>query len=116
MKNIKTALGAIAFLVSGTAMAAGFSTPVNVTQVEVDSSGATNGTSTYLTFSAIPNNRPTCTGQGDQMVLAGSAENVKALTSLATAAWLSGKVVRVYFDPVTACDGPYARIVNIRGG
>lgn len=114
MKNLSVfGLALVGLLVSASALAAGaYSTnPVGLTVVEVDTStSATNGTSTFLTFASWPNNKPAC-GTGPQAELTGSVDNVKALTSLATAALLSGKTIRVYWDGT--CDGTAPRVSNI---
>jgi hypothetical protein len=110
-KHSTLALGLVTLLLSGSAFAAWSVTPVTLTQVEVDASAtASNGTATYLGFAATPSNKPAC-GTAPQGELTGSVDNVKGMTSVATAAFLGGKTVRVYWDGT--CDGTYARIANI---
>ena len=84
-------------LLSASALAVTWSGPVGLTLVELDPVSST-GTSTYLSFASTPSGKPGCgtATQGIMIPSAGiSAEHVKSMTSLATAAFLAGKNVRV---------------------
>jgi hypothetical protein len=110
MKKIAGALGIVSLLVSGAAMAAGFSQYSTIASIEIDavSSGMS---STYLSFaSSVSSNRPAC-ATASLALMSGSTDSVKTMTSLATAAYLGGKSVRVYWDGT--CDGTYGRITAI---
>ena len=115
MKRLALTLGLAGFLVSGVAFA-GWSTNtgVKITQVEADSgtnsTTAPNGTSTWIGFSSLPNNRPGC-ATGSQAVVAGTAEHIKAVTSLATAAFLAGRTVRVNWSG--NCTSGYGHITHL---
>jgi len=97
------ALAATILSVSTVSLALGFSTnPLLITSVEVDKATgpgdvgeAASLTSTFLTFSGTPNSKPSCTSA--QSIIFGPPEHVRNLTSLATAAMLAGKKVKVYY-------------------
>jgi len=78
--------------------------PVFLTAIEVDNiaapgdGGTAAPTSAFLTFSAQPNTKTSCAGV--ESVISGSAEHVRNTTSLATAAMLAGKKVRVIYSTV----------------
>ena len=93
-KKICSAVGLSALLVTGTAMAA-WSNAVTITGIEVDP--ISTGSQTYLRFSSTPTGKPGC-GTSAQVAFVGNADQIKAMTSLATAAFLSGKTVKVYWD------------------
>jgi hypothetical protein len=120
MGKIKYSIGLLILATSSVALAAtfGWSAAATLAQVEVDSTSATNGTSTFLGFTGgtLPTNHPTC-ATAVQGILAGSTDNVKAMTTLATAAFLAGRSVKVYWDGTceTALGFPnYGRIINIQ--
>jgi hypothetical protein len=93
---------------AGTALAAASWTSYGtISNIEVDDTGT--GTSTYLTFTTAPT-RPTC-GTSTQLIAAGSADNVKAMTATATAAFLAGRTVKVWLD--WTCSGSYARFTGL---
>jgi hypothetical protein len=102
------------FLVSSIAFA-GFSTNtgVKIISVEVDPSSITgqNGTATWVSFSPMPNNRPGC-ATGAQAIFSGSADHIKALTSLATAAFLAGRTVKVNWNG-SCSSGSYGQITHL---
>jgi hypothetical protein len=113
MKRLALKLGLAGLLVSSVAFA-GWSTNsgVKITQVEIDpstTSGA-NGTASWVGFSPMPNNKPSCAG-GSQVVFVGTAEHVRALTSLATAAFLAGRNVRVNWNG--SCTGSYGQVTHL---
>lgn len=110
---LSLSIGLACSLVAGAAFATlTWSTSAGtLSQVETDSVSTTvaaNGTLTYLGFSTWPNNRPTCTATV-QAQLEGSADSVKAMTTLATAAFLAGKGIRVEWD---GCD-PTSNLARI---
>jgi hypothetical protein len=86
-------LGLVGLLVAGNASANWSTNSVTLTGIEIDSS-----TLTYLSFSATPTNKPSCTASGQGLInLSASLDSQKALTSLATAAFLAGKTVTVHW-------------------
>jgi len=121
MKRSIAAAGVVVALVAFVSAGAAWAnwtdlTNVTITKIEIDSqASAPNGTTTYLSFNP-PNpgtagNRPTCATAGrpntdDQAEMTGSADNIRAMTSLATAAYLAGRPVKVYWTG--GCDGNYA--------
>ncbi len=112
MKKIAL-LGVAGLFISGVALAVSppaWSTgATTVTNIEVGAVGTT-GTQTYLTFSSYPNNNAGCTNTSQAFVV-GHADNVKAITSIASAALLSGKQVRVYWD--AGCSGVYGKMSRL---
>jgi hypothetical protein len=106
MKKVCAAFGLATALASSTALAAGpWSGPVNIATIELDPTGT--GTSTYFSFASAPSGKPAC-GTSSQAIVVGPAEHVKAVTNLATAAFLAGKQVKVYWEGT--CDTTYARV------
>jgi hypothetical protein len=92
MKKIIAKFGLVTLLASGSAAAAFSSTGVLLNQVELGNSGSS--TTVYLGFVATPSGKPSCATK-PQGVLTGTAEQVKSMTNLATAAFLAGRPVRV---------------------
>jgi hypothetical protein len=76
---------------------AGLSGIKKLTSVDVETISVGNGTTTYLQFQDSPGGR-SCGAGAPQVVAKGSADHVKAMTSVATAAFLAGKSVQVSFD------------------
>jgi hypothetical protein len=92
-----------ASLAAGGALAAGWNTnSIFVTKIEVGASPS----ETYLTFSAAPNNKPAACTSAQAYV---SASNDQIRT-LATAALLSGKEVRVFWDASCKASTTYGQI------
>jgi hypothetical protein len=108
MKNVVSAVvGLIALVSTGVALAAGpWSNSVVIATVEIDGVAGGNGTETYLSFASTPTGKPAC-GTAGQAVMSGSVDNVKSMTSVATAAFLSGHSVKLYWTG--ACTGSYAQ-------
>jgi Flp pilus assembly secretin CpaC len=106
-------LGAVGLLVSATAAAAVTSTiPQGIISVEIRTDGAfTNSTTTIVHFVNSPNVGGTC-ATNYRAILIGTPEHVKAMTALATAAFLSGKKVNVTWN--NNCYGTDLQIVNMR--
>ncbi|MET0790535.1 MAG: hypothetical protein ABW061_03360 [Polyangiaceae bacterium] len=106
MKKVCGAFGLATVLATGTALAAGpWSSAVNIATIELDPTAT--GTSTYFSFASAPSGKPAC-GTSSQSIVVGPAEHVKAVTNLATAAFLAGKQVKVYWEGT--CDTSYAKI------
>jgi hypothetical protein len=112
MKKLALKVGLAGLLVSSVALGAGtWSTnSVTITQLEVDPTSGGNGTSTWLGFNTMPNNKPTC-ASGSQANVYGSADHVRSLTSVATAAFLAGRTVRVNWNG--SCTGNYGQITHL---
>lgn len=111
MKKIVHVAGLLAVaLASAVASAAGFSEYAPIQSIEVD--GVTTGNSeTYLYFTTLPSqNKPACATAGVLMI--GSTDSVKSMTSIATAAFLAGRTVRMYWDG--ACISTYGKITAIQ--
>ncbi len=105
-------LGACVMLFALTVQAsAGWSSLVNISNIEVDNVSTGNGTSTYFQFSTTPTGLPACQSHG-AVVAVGSADHVKAMTALGTSAFLAGHQVEVYFDG--SCDSGYAHFINVK--
>lgn len=110
-KVVSTLVGLVALVSAGVAFAAGpWSNAVVVSQVEIDSVAAGNGTETYLSFATTPTGKPAC-GTSSQYVMTGSVDHVKAMTALATSALLSGHTVKVYWSG--SCTSVYGQIQHI---
>lgn len=108
MKKIAGVVGLFTLLVSSVAMA-GWSSYVSVSSVEIDAVVSGNSL-TYLYFSSVPSGKPSCsTGSA---VMSGSTDSVKAMTNVATAAFLAGKTLRVYWDGT--CSGSYGNITAVQ--
>jgi hypothetical protein len=107
MKKIGIIAGISSLLIANYALA-GWSAAVTLTQVET--SGDQTSSGTYLGFSSTPTGKPSC-GTSGQGVLSSSADGIKSMTNLATAALLSGRSVRIDWDGT--CSGTYARIVGV---
>lgn len=111
MKYIAAKVALVMTLVTSTALAAAWSTTSStIDMVEIDNVSGT-GTSTWVGFTSTPNNKPGC-GTQPQCVFMGSAEHVRAMTSLATAAMLAGRPVRVNWEG-TCQTGGYAKIQHL---
>jgi len=89
-------VGVVGVLVSATAYA-GWSPNVTITGVEVDSN-----TATYLGLSSMTGKPAACTAT-QAIILFVNADQQKAQTALATAAYLAGKNVSVHYTG--ACSG-----------
>ena len=110
-KIVRAAVGLVALISTGVALAAGpWSNAVVVSQIEIDGVSTGNGTETYLSFATSPTGKPSC-GTASQYVMIGSVDNVKAMTVLATSAFLSGHAVKVYWSG--SCSSVYAQIQHI---
>jgi hypothetical protein len=110
---VAAALSLVGLGLTGSAVAAQVwsTSAVTVTNIVAVSSVAlpsgatvpTSGSATYLKFSSVPNQKPSCaTTSTNEVRVWGSADQVKAVTSIANASFLSGKTVRVQWD---GCDG-----------
>jgi hypothetical protein len=108
-KAFSVFLGLSAMLATTAALAAGWSTnAIKVTNIELGASAA-GVSETYLQFSSAPNGavpsvKPAC-ATSSWVKVDGSADFVKAVTTLATTSMLSGKTVRVYWKGT--CDATY---------
>jgi hypothetical protein len=105
MKKMIAKLGLVTLLASGSAAAAFSPTGVLLNQVELGNSGTAS--TTYLGFVATPGGKPSCATKA-QGLLTGSAEQVKSMTNLATAAFLAGRPVRVNWTG--SCSSSYGLI------
>jgi hypothetical protein len=99
-----TSMALAGVCVSAAASAGVWSNVVQIASIEVDDTGT--GTSTYLAFTTTATGKPSC-GTSGQVIVSGSVDNVKAITALATSAFLAGRSVKVYFDGT--CSGVYAK-------
>lgn len=101
MKRLVASAALILALAPGASAWAGtWSGPATVASVQIEpDASASNGTATYLLFTpAVPANRPTCGSVTNSYSgMTGSADHVRALTSLVTAAFLAGRQVKVYW-------------------
>jgi hypothetical protein len=97
-KRLTLWLGVSVLLVSAVAAAYSpqWSAPFMLTSVEVDDAGS--GSATFLGFSTLPATPPPCGTGALQFMATGSADQVKAVTAMATSAFLAGRQVKVYFD------------------
>ena len=127
-KKVAGVVGMLALLASSTAMALSLTNPLSIKSIETDatsgtctgSSGCTgNGSITYVQFTTVPAGAnpaaPACTTSTDTVVLyspQGQAEAIKSMSSIATAAFLAGKTVRIFYDGT--CSSGYARVVSIQ--
>jgi hypothetical protein len=110
-KAISAVVGLVALVSTGVAFAVGpWSNAVVVSQIEVDSVAAGNGTETYLSFASTPTGKPGC-ATASQYIMTGSADHVKAMTSIATSALLSGHTVKVYWSG--SCTSSYGQILHL---
>lgn len=98
-------LGFSAMLATTAALAAGWNAnAIKVTNIEIGPSAET-----YLQFSAAPNGavpsvKPSC-ATSSWVKVDGTADFVKAVTTVATTSMLSGKTVRVHWKGT--CDATY---------
>lgn len=108
-KIVASAFLILALAPAASAWAAAWSGPATIASVDVESdASASNGTTTYLTFTpTAPANRPTCGTTNAQAEMIGTAEHVRAMTSLATAAFLAGRTIKVYW---AGCNSVYPTI------
>jgi hypothetical protein len=103
MKNHVLSLGLSLVLLSSSASAGWSSTEnVRINRIEIVSSSAVS--TTFLAFSSMPNNRPSC-HTATEAVVEGSVEHKVLVTEVATAAYLAGKKVRVYWNGQCASGG-----------
>jgi hypothetical protein len=99
MKRIIGLVGAFAFSFSGAIDAHAspvWSGNVDVSLIEVSDTGG--GVQYYLQFSAQPHSTSCSAGSGGQWLVGGSADNVKAIVSIATSAKLGVRPVQVMWD------------------
>lgn len=107
IKGLSLVFGLTTLIASGTALAVGpWSNAVNIASIEVDPTATS--TVTYLSFTSTPTGRPAACNTGSQYEFTGPVDQIKSMTSLATAAFLSGKTVKIYFTGT--CDGGYPLI------
>ena len=85
-------------LTGAVALAGTWSSPFALASIEVDDTGT--GTQTFLQYAEpfAPTGVPICGAQAKQFMAGGSADNVKAITDLATSAFVAGRRVKAYFD------------------
>jgi hypothetical protein len=97
-KLVMTGLGLGAALTGAAALAGTWSSPFALASIEVDDTGT--GTQTFLQYAEpfAPTGVPVCGAQSKQLMASGSADNVKAITDLATSAFVAGRRVKAYFD------------------
>ena len=115
MKKICMAIAVTISVAAGTVMAAGpWSNTVSIASVEIDPTAT--GTSTFLDFTSAVTGKPTACNNLSQVIFVGPADHVKAMTTLATGAFLAGRQVRIYYDGgCTVLSGvSYANVQNIR--
>lgn len=122
MKKIASLITTAAILASGSAYAGGTtSAPMTIKSVEVDGgeNGTTNGPYGFVNFTNATG-KPACGGTAPG-ILIGSPEQIKAMTSLATAAFLAGRQVIVLwsgdctqtYHDAAGNGGSYARIYDV---
>jgi hypothetical protein len=111
VKKIVAAVGLSIALMSTSAFAS-WSNPFPLIGVEIDGVTTGNGTTTYLTVAAnTAAGMPACSTKL-QFLVKGSPDHVKAITALATSAFLSGHYVRVNFEGTCTSSG-YAFVDNL---
>lgn len=98
-----------AMLVSATALA-GWSSQALIDAVELDGTAAVP--QTYVGFATTPSGKPSCGSGTGWALLHGSADSAKAMTTIATSAFLAGRNVEVHWDG--SCTNGYARITAVR--
>jgi len=107
IKGFGLAVGFATVIASGTALAAApWSNAVTISSIEVDPTATSSVT--YLTFTSTPTGRPAACNTATQFEFTGPVDQIKSMTSLATAAFLSGKTVKIYYTGT--CDGTYPLI------
>jgi len=99
MKRLILALALGATVLSRTAMA-NWSVPVTIVDIEVsDTSTSGKGPArVYLHFSGAPFLAPCTNSSSGQWAVGGVAENIKNIMTIATAAKLAGRQVRVFWN------------------
>lgn len=106
MKKLSTAaMGLCAILAAGTASASWSDTAVGLTSVEIDAPGGT-----YVLFTTTPSSKPSVCGSPYGLISVADADEQKALTTLATSAFLAGRTVRVHWTGGCDASGEYAII------
>lgn len=97
-KLVMTGFGLAAVLTGAVALAGTWSGPFALISIEVDDTGT--GSQTFLQYAEpfAPTGVPLCGSQAKQFMASGSADYVKAITDLATSAFLAGRRVKAYFD------------------
>lgn len=104
VKAVCTVAGLLSLLASGTAFA-GWSNVVSIASVT-----SWPDAQTYLEFTTTPSGKPGCATTGIHQII-GTAEHIEAASKIATAAFLAGRQVKVYFD--TTCTGGDGKITHI---
>jgi hypothetical protein len=89
---------------------AAWSTTTTVKISEVEITSASSGSTTYLSFSTMPDKRPSC-ATSSQAIITGTAEHMRMMTNLAMAAYVSGKRVRVYWN--NQCTSTFGQVTRL---
>jgi hypothetical protein len=110
MKNHVVSFGLFLLLLSGSA-SAGWSSTASVRINKIEVVLISGATATLLGFSTMPDGRPSCAGSSYGRVH-GSVEHKNAITDIATAAYLGGKAVKVYWNGQCTTGG-HAEITRI---
>ncbi len=120
MKYLAATLGILSLLTTNQAFAITQATyNVTITSIEIDDATGTGVPPTYLTFSGDPGGKPSACTQtlGRLGSPTSSSDSIKALTSLATAALLSGKSVKIWWQGTCVGTGtsayPYVSVIAI---
>lgn len=111
MKKLKmVGLVSAAMFVSTTALAAWSSSQGLIDAIEIDGTGT--NPQTYVGFATTPGGKPSCGSGTGWTLFVGSADTIKAMTTIATSAFLAGRNVEAHWDGT--CTSGYARIDAIR--
>lgn len=113
MNKLKLAIGFVttAMLMSATAIAGTWSSQVLLDAIELDGTAATPAT--FVGFATTPSGKPSCGNGTGWAHLYGSADSVKAMTSVVNSAFLADRNVEVYWEG-TCTNSTYARIAAVR--
>jgi hypothetical protein len=90
------------FFFGVTVEAANWSPPVKIESIEISNIN-TQGKGVWLSFATAPYVSHTCSAKNGQYRLGGTDDNIKEMTSIATAALVNSRNVTVYWKG--DCDG-----------
>lgn len=111
MNRIAIVSGISTLLFASIAFAATWSGDVLLSAVEKSAPSTTGDADTYLIFASTPTGKPGCATSAQGLIYT-TDEGEIAMTAVATAALLSGRPVRVYWD--ASCSGNYGRIIGVQ--
>lgn len=86
---------------------------VYITAIEKSAHTISGDADTYLIFASTPTGKPTCATNSQGLIFTTAAGEI-AMTSIATAAFLAGKPVRVYWDDNCSTGSTFGRIIGIQ--